>query len=59
MNLYANMNQIILKIAKNNIINTIFYYYINIWKVHYYTLPKILNFDSKFLLNKNHLLKPK
>ena len=54
MNLCANMNQIIYTYTiakKNNIIDTIFSNYINIWKIHYYTLSKILNFDSTFLIN--------
>ena len=56
MNLCVNMNQIILKITKNNIINTILSNYINIWKMNHHTLPKILNFDSKFLHPDKHTL---
>ena len=31
--------------------NTILSNYINIWKVHFYTLPKIFYFDLIFLIN--------
>ena len=44
-------NEINKYLKKNNIINTIFSNYINIWKVHYYTLPKILYFELIFRIN--------